>query len=99
MGRDHSGENFETRRVDDPKKVERRGAEPIPAARASRPDYEGVREISRGGMGVVYLARNRRMDRLEGLKVVNAALLQRTGAPGGFGPGMRSGARRPPFHI
>jgi hypothetical protein len=43
--------------------------EPIPAALAASPDYEVIREISRGGMGVVYLARNRRMNRLEALKV------------------------------
>ena len=67
--------------------------EPIPPALASSPDYEVIREISRGGMGVVYLARNRRMDRLEGLKVVKQALLERAGALERFEREMRSAAR------
>jgi serine/threonine protein kinase len=33
--------------------------------------YADIRELGRGGMGVVYLARNTIMDRLEVLKVVN----------------------------
>ena len=67
--------------------------EPIPPALAASPDYEVIREISRGGMGVVYLARNRRMDRLEGLKVVNSALLAKAGALERFEREMRSAAR------
>jgi serine/threonine protein kinase len=43
------------------------------------PQYEVLRELDRGGMGVVYLAKNRLMDRLEVLKVVNKALLGRPG--------------------
>ncbi len=67
--------------------------EPIPAALAASPEYEVIREISRGGMGVVYLARNRRMDRLEGLKVVNQSLLAKAGALERFEREMRSAAR------
>src|SRR5436190_8742278 len=65
----------------------------IPAALAGSPDYEVIREISRGGMGVVYLARNRRMDRLEGLKVVKSALLEQAGALERFEREMRAAAR------
>jgi serine/threonine protein kinase len=67
--------------------------EPIPPALAGSSEYEVVREISRGGMGVVYLARNRRMDRLEALKVVKPALLERDGALERFEREMRAAAR------
>jgi serine/threonine protein kinase len=67
--------------------------EPIPPALLASPEYEVIREISRGGMGVVYLARNRRMDRLEGLKVVNQSLLAKAGALERFEREMRSAAR------
>lgn len=66
---------------------------PIPQALAASLEYEVIREISRGGMGVVYLARNRRMDRLECLKVVNEALLRRGDALERFEREMRSAAR------
>jgi serine/threonine protein kinase len=46
---------------------------------ASHPQYEILRELGRGGMGVVYLARNRLMARLEVLKVVNKDMLERSG--------------------
>jgi len=68
-------------------------ADPIPPALAHSPDYEVIREINRGGMGIVYLVRNRRMDRLEGLKVVNESLLKRKGALDRFEREMRSAAR------
>lgn len=42
---------------------------PLPPALAAYTDYEVIRELGRGGMGAVYLARNRLTDRLEALKV------------------------------
>ncbi len=51
--------------------------EDLPPDLADHPDYEVVRELGRGGMGVVYLARNRLMGRPEVLKVVSGHLLDR----------------------
>ncbi|MCY2966442.1 MAG: bifunctional serine/threonine-protein kinase/formylglycine-generating enzyme family protein [Planctomycetota bacterium] len=48
----------------------------IPAALRNSPDYEVIRQLGFGGMGVVYLVRNRRMRRLEALKVVKKSLLE-----------------------
>jgi serine/threonine protein kinase len=94
MGQANPQQNQETPARDAAPRAEQgANSEPIPPALAASPDYEVVREISRGGMGVVYLARNRRMDRLEGLKVVKAALLERAGALERFEREMRAAAR------
>lgn len=53
------------------------GEAAVPPELANHPDYEAVSKLGRGGMGVVYLARNPGMDRLEVLKVVNKALVDR----------------------
>jgi WD40 repeat protein/serine/threonine protein kinase len=55
--------------------------------------YEVIRELGRGGMGVVYLARNKLMDRLEVLKVVNKQLLGNPGAAERFLREIRSAAK------
>ncbi len=65
----------------------------LPPALAESPDYEVIKALGQGGMGVVYLARNRMMDRLEVLKVVNKALLDRPGALERFQQEIRSAAR------
>jgi serine/threonine protein kinase len=57
------------------------------------PQYEVQRELGRGGMGVVYLARNKLMDRLEVLKVVGKQLLGQPGAAERFLREIRSAAR------
>ena len=51
----------------------------MPPGLAEHPDYQVLRELGRGGMGVVYLAENRMMGRKEVLKVVSSHLLNRKG--------------------
>jgi serine/threonine protein kinase len=46
---------------------------------ADLPDYDVLRELGRGGMGVVYLAQNKIMGRMEVLKVVGGHLVNRSG--------------------
>ena len=67
--------------------------EHVPSELADHPDYELLRELGRGGMGVVYLARNRMMDRLEVLKVVSKSLLEQPGALERFQQEIRSAAK------
>lgn len=65
----------------------------LPQELASNPQYEILREIGRGGMGVVYLAKNTLMDRLEVLKIINKALLKHPGAVERFLREIRSAAK------
>jgi serine/threonine protein kinase len=66
---------------------------PIPPELANHSQYEDVRILGQGGMGVVYLAKNRMMDRLEVLKVVNRKLLSKSGAAERFLREIRSAAK------
>jgi serine/threonine protein kinase len=65
----------------------------LPPELANNPQYEVVGELGRGGMGVVYLAKNVLLNRPEVLKVVSRALLEKPGARERFLREMRSAAR------
>ena len=63
-----------------------------PERRFQGPGYEVLGELGRGGMGIVYLARNVLMDRREVLKVVNKELLDKPGVAERFLREIRSAA-------
>jgi serine/threonine protein kinase len=65
----------------------------VPPELRDHPQYEIVGELGRGGMGVVYLGRNRLMNRPEVLKVVNPQLLHEPGAAERFLREIQSAAR------
>ncbi len=65
----------------------------IPPELRSLTQYEMLRELGRGGMGVVYLAKNKLMDREEVLKVVNQRLLGADGGAERFLREIRAAAR------
>jgi serine/threonine protein kinase len=65
----------------------------LPPELANNPQYEILRELGRGGMGVVYLAKNKLMERLEVLKVVNKTLLDHPGAVERFLREIRAAAK------
>ena len=52
-------------------------ADALPRGLAEHPDYQVIRELGRGGMGVVYLAHNRLMGRDEVLKVMSRHIMER----------------------
>ncbi len=47
----------------------------LPPSLAEHPRYRIIRQLGKGGMGVVYLAEHRLMDRMVALKVINNRLL------------------------
>ncbi len=68
-------------------------AESVPPELASHPDYHVVRELGRGGMGVVYLAHNRLMARDEVLKVMSRQIVEQPGVLDRFLREIRAVAR------
>ena len=68
-------------------------ADTMPPGLADHPDYEVIRELGRGGMGVVYLVRNKLMGRLEVLKVVGGHLVERPGVRDRFLREVQSAAK------
>ncbi|HCS53081.1 protein kinase [Rubinisphaera sp.] len=65
----------------------------IPTAIANHPRYEVLRMIGRGGMGDVYLARHRMMDRLVALKIINRELVRKQSAIERFHREVKAAAR------
>jgi WD40 repeat protein/serine/threonine protein kinase len=79
---------------------ESRVVEPVPEAAAglpeelaTNPNYQVLRELGRGGMGVVYLARDVVMDRMVVLKVMVGAYLDRPETRERFVGEIRSAAK------
>ena len=68
-------------------------AETMPPGLADHPDYEVIKELGRGGMGVVYLAHNRLMGRNEVLKVMSRHIMERPGLLARFQAEIRAVAR------
>ncbi len=68
-------------------------ASTLPPGLADRTDYEILRELGRGGMGVVYLAHNKLMGRPEVLKVVSSHLVNRSGVLDRFLVEIRNAAK------
>jgi serine/threonine protein kinase/formylglycine-generating enzyme required for sulfatase activity len=68
-------------------------ADTLPPELVDHADWEIIRELGRGGMGVVYLAQNRLMGRMEVLKVVGRHLIERPGVFERFRREIQSAAR------
>jgi serine/threonine protein kinase len=68
-------------------------ASPFPPELTGNSEYEIVKELGRGGMGVVYLARNTLMGREEVLKVIGRDVMARPGAVDRFKREIQSAAR------
>lgn len=66
---------------------------PIAPELATNSEYEVVRELGRGGMGIVYLARNTLMGRDEVLKVMGRDVMSRPGAVERFKREIQAAAR------
>ncbi len=74
------------------------GSMPAPQPRANpalleHPHYEIIRELGRGGMGVVYLAHNKLMGRTEVLKALDHNLIERSSMQDRFLREIRAVAR------
>jgi len=65
----------------------------VPAELASHPRYQVLGLLGAGGMGVVFKAEHRLMERLVALKVINRKLIERTGAVERFRKEVKAAAR------
>jgi serine/threonine protein kinase len=65
----------------------------VPAELAEHADYEILRELSGGAMGLVFLARNRLMGRLEVLKLIGSDVVETQGVRDRFLREIRAVAR------
>jgi tRNA A-37 threonylcarbamoyl transferase component Bud32 len=79
--------------ADNPTAAEGPGIPGLPPELAGNPHYQVLRELGKGGMGVVYVARNVLMDRLEVLKVINRPLLDRSASVERFLQEIRAAAK------
>jgi serine/threonine protein kinase len=85
-----------SRSADDPALQDGPGSPSFVAAPpelANYAEFELIKELGQGGMGTVYLAKNRMMDRLEVLKVISQSLLDHPGAIERFQQEIRSAAK------
>ena len=64
----------------------------LPAELANHPDYINIRELGRGGMGIVYLAQHRLLKRSEVLKILSKKHIARKGAVERFVQEMQAAA-------
>jgi formylglycine-generating enzyme required for sulfatase activity len=67
--------------------------ETLPPGLAENPDYAIIKELGRGGMGVVYLVHNNLMGRDEAVKIIGKHLIERPGVLERFLREIRSVAR------
>lgn len=65
----------------------------LPSELAESSEYEILKELGRGGMGIVYLAKNVSMDRLEVIKVLNSNLYAKDSAKQRFINEIQSGGK------
>lgn len=71
----------------------------LPPDLANHPRYEILQLLGRGGMGAVYKARHKKMDRLVAVKVIAASLLDNPRAVERFQREVRAAARLEHPHI
>src|SRR5262249_19040348 len=65
----------------------------LPPELANHPKFRIVRELGRGGMGVIYLAEHRVLEKPVALKVINPAVLNNTDALARFRAEARAAAK------
>jgi serine/threonine protein kinase len=71
----------------------------VPAELLNSAQYDIVRPLGGGGMGVVYLARNKWLNRLEVLKVIRTALVDKAGVRERFLREIRAAAALSHDHV